>query len=241
MKKIIILLLAFITGTVPSVSASSLRFRVEKSVVASCHTRQEFDEAVQKRDFRRLENTLLNTRDKASLQQWLRRGVLAQGRTVSVPEYFIATAKAGETDRLKEFLSVYANLYDGDKKGLADNLLEKLALRHQVERKMELVQTIFTSFGLEKISNRTFLYIISEATDESGYQYARFAANKRGSSIFTGRRDAENYPMPYSLDGSEEVCSVLAARLSGNITDSQYNWLKRTKELFCPRKLKPWE
>ncbi|MDO5765644.1 MAG: hypothetical protein Q4P84_08105, partial [Elusimicrobiales bacterium] len=152
-----------------------------------------------------------------------------------------ATAKKGETDGLKRLLSIYASFYEGDKKGLADNLLEKLSVRHDIDRKTELVQTILSSFGLEKVSNRTFLYIVSEATDESGHHFARLVADKKGASIYTGRRDSENYPMPYVLSGTEDVCVVLSNRLSGTLTDGQRIWLKKTKALFCPVRPKPWE
>lgn len=221
--------------------ASSLHNQVARTVLPVCSASQDFDQAVKQRDFRRIENTLLHAQDKSSLQKWLRRGVKVQGRTVSVPEYLVATAKKGETDGLKRLLSIYASFYEGDKKGLADNLLEKLSVRHDIDRKTELVQTILSSFGLEKVSNRTFLYIVSEATDESGHHFARLVADKKGASIYTGRRDAENYPMPYVLSGTEDVCVVLSHRLNGTLTDGQRIWLKKTKALFCPVRPKPWE
>lgn len=233
MKKTSILFFVLISCAFSAAGASSLRNQVERTVSAICATSQDFDEAVKQRDFRRIENTLLHTQNQSSLRKWLRRGVKVQGRTVSVPEYFVATAKKGETDGLKKLLSVYGAFYEGDKKGFADNLLEKLSGRRHIDRKMELVQMIFSSFGLERVSNRTFLYIVSEATDESGYHFARFVADKKGASIYTGRRDAENYPMPYVLSGTEDVCVVLSNRLSGTLTDAQWTWLKKTKELFC--------
>ncbi len=234
MKKNILLLFVFMFGALVGANASIVRRSVEQKVTGVCLTQREFDAAVQQRDFRRIENTLLRAQTKADQQKWLRRAVKAQGRVISVPEYFVATAGKGETAGLKRVLALYGSFYAGDKQGAADNLLEKLAVRHDVERKMELVQTIFSAFGINKISNRTFLYIVSEATDQSGYQFARFVANKKGAACYTDRRDTDNYPMPYALTGAEDVCRVLSDRLNADLTDSQRIWLKKTKELFCP-------
>lgn len=234
MKKSLLFLFVLLFGALSAANAAVVRKQVEKAVSAACQTQREFDAAVRQRDFRRIENTLLRAQNKSDLQKWLRRGVMVQGRVVSVPEYFVATAGKGETDGLKRILSLYGSFYEGDKKGAADNLLEKLAVRHEPERKMELVQTIFSSFGIEKISDRTFLYIASEATDESGYHFARFVANKKGAPYYTGRRDAENYPMPYAFPAGQDVCRVLSGRLAGSLPDSQRVWLKKTQKLFCP-------
>lgn len=207
-----------------------------------CLSEREFDSAVQKRELKRIINTYTSARSRETMIKWLHRGVKVNGRVVSVPEYLVATARTHETKELKQLLSVYADFYDGDKKGLADNLLEKLAVRHEPADRMELVRTIFDAFGLEKISNRTFLYIVSEGTDESGYQYARFVADKRGGVVNTSRRDTENYPMPYVLNEKEDVCSVLSDRLGSALSSSQQDWLWKTKNLFCAsRKFRPWE
>lgn len=234
-KGLLLLLAALLSAPAYSQMMDAARRKLEAAVrrsEAACSTVTCFQDAVYRKNFRRVEKTLARYADTNRANEFLFSGVELDGQRISLLEYLVVNKHIAEAQNVFDYY--YPSAFGGDlRDDPLDNLLEKMALAKGDPARLAFARRILSSPLVVSVSERTFMYAVSQADDAEGFAYMKLLASKRIGGINASRRDEAGYRMPYVF-GSDlrDAEDVVNNSLKFERNPEKISWLNKTKDFI---------
>ena len=205
--------LAFAQSGVQTKSVNGAVSRaVKRAFQAVCKTEKCFKEAVEKDNYRLVENT-------------------AQ---VLLPEYLVANGKISQARELFDYYYLHCSRFDyhSQEDDGVDNLLEKLVFAKGNPARMGFAKDLLNKYTTVAVSNRTLQYAVTQAKDAEGYAYVELLLTKSVGGINTSQRDRLSYRTPYALGTHWNMRDVMSNEFKFEKNPEKIKWLKKTQQLL---------
>ena len=207
---------------------------VKRVSQAVCKTEKCFKDAVEKDNYRLVENTLKRYAGTELGADFIHMRFDVNGAEVLLPEYLVANGKIAQARQLFDYYYLYCSRYDyhSQEDDGVDNLLEKLVFAKGNPARMGFAKDLLNKYTTVAVSNRTLQYAVTQAKDAEGYAYVQLLLTKAVGGINTSRRDRLSYRTPYALGTHWNMRDVMDNELKFEKNPEKRKWLRKTQQLL---------
>lgn len=227
--------LAFAQSGVQTKSVNGAVSRaVKRAFQAVCKTEKCFKEAVEKDNYRLVENTLKRYAGTELGADFIHMRFDVNGAQVLLPEYLVANGKISQARELFDYYYLHCSRFDyhSQEDDGVDNLLEKLVFAKGNPARMGFAKDLLNKYTTVAVSNRTLQYAVTQAKDADGYAYVELLLTKSVGGINTSQRDRLSYRTPYALGTHWNMRDVMSNEFKFEKNPEKIKWLKKTQQLL---------